>query len=241
MQVQHSQVLPHLSNAPPIELGSSWSLLDRQDVQQMLLLVRAAAFHLLQSVQKSKPKPISQSKGRRLANEKQRKRQHRVSFCIDQDNCVLTKTSPNDSPAKLTDAECQSLWWSPKELLHIRQSALVICHYLMESEQDYCRALAILVGICARSDTTQSSLPAANHVLLTSAHYETARCFTDLISPTLPIRRRRSVQLVLQAQADMVDQVQCDRMLAAKYQYWSRYATAWARVLAEQDAACCCE
>jgi hypothetical protein len=47
--------------------------------------------------------------------------------------------------------------------------------------------------------------------------------------------------LVLQAQANMRTQVQCDRMLAAKYHYCSRYATAWARVLAEQDAAFCCE
>jgi hypothetical protein len=176
----------------------------------------------------------------RLADEKQTKKQRRVSFCLDQENHVLAETFPNDSPETITDVECQALWWSPKELLAIQQSVIATSHYLIKSEQDYCRALAILVGICARSDTAESSLPDPNPVL-TCAQHGVARGLTVLIVPTLPIRSRRSVRLVLQAQADMRNQTHRDRMLAAKYHYCSRYATAWARVLAEQDAACCYE
>jgi hypothetical protein len=233
MQLRQSRELSNLSNDHPPSLGSSWDLLDVEDPKQLQLFCGAAGLQLLQLVRKSK----SQSQRCCLADERQTKKQRRVSFCLDQEN---HETLPNDSSLKLTDAECQALWWSPKELLAINHSALAICHYIIKSEQDYCRALVILVGICARSDTGESSLPATNPVL-TCPQHGAARGFTDLITPTLPIRRRRSVQLVLQAQADMRNQVQCDRMLAAKYHYCSRYATVWARVLAEQDAACCSE
>jgi protein tyrosine phosphatase (PTP) superfamily phosphohydrolase (DUF442 family) len=127
-----------------------------------------------------------------------------------------------------------------EELLDIRQSALSICDYLRESEKDYCRAAGMLVAICALSDTEESSLPTTNSVLTCASHRK-ARGLTILIVPILRIRRKRTIQLVLQAQADMRDQILSDSMLAAKYHYWSRYATAWARVLAEQDTAGCCE
>ena len=158
---------------------------------------------------------------------------------MDKDNCVMAETFPNSSE-KFTDAECQALWWSPEELLDIYQSALSICDYLRESEQDYCRAAGMLVAICALTDTEESSLPTTNSVL-TCAHHRVARGLMILIVPILQIRRQRTIQLVLQAQADMSDQIHSDDMLAAKYHYWSRYATARARVLAKQDTVGCCE
>jgi hypothetical protein len=237
MQIPQSQVLSNLSNAHPLGLGSSWSSLEAEDPKQLQLFCGAAGLQLLRCVRRCKSK--SQSQRRHLEDEKQRKEPHRVHFHLDQDNCVITE-SPNDFPAKLTDAECQAFWWSPEELIDIHQSALAICDHLRESEQDYCRAAAMLVAICALSDTAESSLPTTNSVL-TSAQHGAARGLTILIVPILRIRRKRVIRLVLQDQADMRDQVNRDLMLAAKYQYCSRYATAWARVLAEQDTACCRE
>jgi hypothetical protein len=237
MQVQESRVLSNLSNAPPRELGSTWSALDNEDPQELQLFCGAAGRQLLRFVRRSKSK--SQGDICHLADEKPRKIPHRVHFRMDQDNCVMAETSPNIL-AKLTDAEGQALWWSPEELLEIRQSALSICDYLRESEQDYCRAAGMLVAICALSDTEESTLPTTNSVL-TSPHHRAARGLTILIVPILRIRRKRTIELVLQAQADMRDQTHFDSMLAAKYHYWSLYATAWARVLAEQDVVGCCE
>jgi hypothetical protein len=236
MQVQQSRVLSSLSNAPQRELGSTWSSLDNEDPQELQLFCGAAGLKLLRFVRRSKS--ISQTKICHLVDEKQGKTPHQVHFRMDQNNCVMAETS--DSPEKLTDAECQALWWSPEELLDMHQSALSICDHLRELEKDYCRAAGMLVAVCALSDTEESSLPTANSVL-TCAQHGTARGLTILIVPILRIRRKRTIGLVLQAQADMRDEIHWDSMLAAKYQYWSRYSTAWARVLAEQDAACCCE
>jgi hypothetical protein len=234
MQVQQSRrVLSNLSNALPPGLDCSRSSLDDEDPEQLQLFVGAAGLQLLQFVRKSKSK--SKSYSQTLADEKQRKR-NRVNFRLDEDNCLLAETY--DCPVNLTDDECQALWWSSEELLAIHLSASLICDYLRESEQEYCHAAASLVGMCARSDTSESSLPATNPVL-TCVQHGAARGLNFLIVPTLPIRRKRSIQLVLQFQADQREQVHWDHMLAAKYQYWSRYATIWARVLAEQDAACC--
>jgi hypothetical protein len=238
MQVQESRVLSNLSNASLRGLGNTWSALDNEDPKEIQLFCGAAGRQLLRLVRKSKSK--SQSKRCHLADEQERTIPHRVHFRMDQDNCVMAETSP-DSPDKLTEAEYQALWWSPEELVNIYQSALSICDYLRESEQDYCRAAGTLVAICALSDTEEFSLPTTNSVL-TCAHHREARGLTILIVPILRIRRKRTIRLVLQeAQADISDQIHSDGMLAAKYHYWSRYATAWARVLAEQDTAGCCE
>jgi hypothetical protein len=234
MQVQQSRVLSDLSNAPQRELGSTWSSLDNEDPQELQLFCGAAGLKLLRFVRRSKSK--SRSKICHLADEKQGKRLHQVHFRMDQDICVMAETPPD----RLTDAECRALWWSREELLEMHQSALSICDHLRELEQDYCRAAGMLVAVCALSDTEESSLPTTNSVL-TCAQHGAARGLTTLIVPILRIRRKRTIGLVLQAQADMRDEIHCDSMLAAKYQYWSRYSTAWARVLAEQDAACCCE
>jgi hypothetical protein len=237
MQVQESRVLSNLSNAPPRGLGSTWSALDNEDPQELQLFCGAAGRQLLRFVRKSRSK--NQTKGCDLADEKERTIPHRVHFRMDQDNCATAETFPN-SAEKFTHAEYQALWWNNEELLDIRQSALSICDYLRESEKDYCRAAGMLVAICALSDTEESSLPTTNSVLTCASHRK-ARGLTILIVPILRIRRKRTIQLVLQAQADMRDQIHSDSMLAAKYHYWSRYATAWARVLAEQDTAGCCE
>jgi hypothetical protein len=237
MQVQQSRVLSDLSNAPPRGLGSTWSSLDNEDPQELQLFCGAAGLKLLRFVRRSKPK--GQSRICHKMDEREGKRPHQVHFRMDQNNCVMAETSPG-SPEKLTDAECQALWWSPEEVLDMHQSALSICDHLRELEQDYCRAAGMLVAICALSDTEESSLPTTNSVL-TCAQHGAARGLTILIVPILRIRRKRTIGLVLQAQADMRDEIHLDSMLAAKYQYWSRYSTAWARVLAEQDAACRCE
>jgi hypothetical protein len=237
MQVQQSCVLSNLSNAPPRGLGSTCSSLDNEDPQELQLFCGAVGLKLLQFVRRSKSK--DQIKICHLVDEKQRNRPHQVHFRMDQDNCVMAETLPN-SPGKLTDAECRAIWWSPEELLDMHQSALSICDHLRELDQDYCRAAGMLVAICALSDTEESSLPTTNSVL-TCAQHGVARGLTILIVPILRIRRKRTIGLVLQAQADMRDEIHWDSMLAAKYQYWSRYSTAWARVLAEQDATCCRE
>lgn len=235
---EQSRVLSDVSNATPPGRDSSWSSFDNKDPKELQLFCGAAGLHLLRCVRRSKSKSKSQSQIYHLADENQRKRPRRAHFCMEQDNCVMAETSPS-IPAKLTDAECQAFWWSPKELLDIHQSARSVCDYLRESEQDYCSAAAMLVAICALPDTTKSTLPTTNSVL-TCAQHGTARGLTVLVVPILRIRRKRTIQLVLQAQANMRDHIHWDDMLAAKYQYYSRYASVWARVLTEQDAACCC-
>lgn len=222
MQVGQAQVLSNLSNVLPL-----WQ------------------------VANSSSKQLFKSKRpRRVVAEKERKMERRVYFLLDQDqgNAIQAETCPqHDSDSRSSDVhqlsqeDIQALWWSSEELQEIQQSAMSLCLDLMKNQQEYCRAAATLVGICARSDAADYSLSPTDCVLTCQQH-GAARGLTAHFVPTLPQRRMRSVQLALKTQAETRNKVvNWDRMLAAKYQYLSRYAVIWARVLAEQDAACCYE
>jgi hypothetical protein len=162
-----------------------------------------------------------------------------VRFRLDRKDTVVPEfCKADDTITKLSEDEVAALWWSREEMLGIQQHARSVCELYMETKADHCRDISVLLLQCAHKDSSEYCLR-TNDTVRAMVHGQ-ARGLAALMVPMFSCRRRMAVRAVLSSQASCQQQQQSveksEHMVSIRYQYWSRYATVWARVMADADS-----
>jgi hypothetical protein len=155
----------------------------------------------------------------------------RVRFRVDKANCIISDKSSAGS-THLSGEEREAMWWSRKEIKKIQQDARSMCRLYLRSKKEFCREIALLLTLCARTDASECCLR-TNQTVNAVAHGP-ARGIETLLVPMFARRQTQSIRAVLCAQ----DSGEAAHLLSVRYQHSSRYAGTWARVMADADAMC---
>lgn len=142
----------------------------------------------------------------------------------------------DDTPTALStyDDDLPGIWWNKDEYDEIRDDALNVSDYYIESCKDYTEKFLAIFSLLKQSDE--------NRVFPKDAclmSYTSARGLENVIYPILNHFRRKAVRGVLQAQSNLPHDLDLDvrqRLLSAKSRYLSKPARVLAKVLGDGDA-----
>lgn len=135
-------------------------------------------------------------------------------------------------------SDMPAAWWSPREILYMQDQAYAVVDFYAKYRLEYTAAVRQLVSACATSDAQPECL--RTHSAFSNIHGSPAcRGLETGTVEVLQHRRDLSRKRVLQKQRELKERSisgeQQSLILAVLYEQTSRYATLWARTLAEMD------
>ena len=135
-------------------------------------------------------------------------------------------------------SDMPATWWSPREIMYMQDQAYAVVDFYAKYRVEYTAAVRELVSACATSDAQPECL--RTHSAFSNIHGSPAcRGLETGTVEVLQHRRDLSRKRVLHKQGELKDRSisreQQSVILAVLYEQTARYATLWARTLAEMD------
>lgn len=161
------------------------------------------------------------------------KAQRKLRFLVDQNNEILEE----DMPSYMYPCEeGQEQWLSDEELFLIQKKAASVADFCLDFRPDYAASALSLLSQCAKAPADYM-IPEGTSTSVSAFVHGSARGLEHCIVPMLQRRRLQAINAALDAQERLYDLPEDKRwhLVAMHYRRHTRYATAWARMMADGD------